>query len=215
MIQGLLFDMDGLLLDTERAGMAAFRGIALRFGVEADAADAFYVSLVGSNEAHTKDRVAEFLPRADVEEIGQEWRSSVDQIMDATVPLRPTVADTLTSLATRAIPMSVVTSTHTDRARSHLHHAGLLAHFHDVIGGDQVPAPKPDPSPYVMGAATLGLPPAACAAFEDSDTGTRAALAAGCHVWQIPDLRPANTPLPVLGQRVATTLAEAVFAAGF
>ena len=74
---------------------------------------------------------------------------------------------------------------------------------------------KPDPEPYLLGADTLGLLPEACAAFEDSDTGTRAAVAAGCKVWQVPDLRPEGTQVPMIGQTLAENLADAVRDAGF
>jgi len=73
-----------------------------------------------------------------------------------------------------------------------------------------VAANKPDPEPYLHAARVLGVDPADCAAFEDSDTGITAAIRAGCMAVQIPDLRTPNTPLPNLGQRVARDLRHAV-----
>ena len=108
--------------------------------------------------------------------------------------------------------MAVVTSSHRVNALHHLEIAGLAHHFELVVAGDEVPANKPDPAPYLQAAAALGIDPRACAAFEDSDPGIASATRAGCIAFQIPDMRPKNVPLPMLGQRTATNLAEAVAA---
>jgi HAD superfamily hydrolase (TIGR01509 family) len=213
-IRGALFDMDGLLLDTERLGMGIFAGIAQPLGLAAPEAHHLFRRCVGGGEAATIAVIEEVVHGADGAAALAAWHHAMDAAIEENLPLRPTVADALGRLAARDVPMAVVTSTRTARARAHLERAGLLGRFRAVIGGDRVAAPKPDPAPYRAGAEALGLPPAACAAFEDSDTGTRAALAAGCRVWQIPDLRPPDTPVPQLGQHVAATLAEAVEAAG-
>ena len=105
--------------------------------------------------------------------------------------------------------MAVVTSTNRAPALAHLEHAGLLDYFELVVGGDEVSANKPDPAPYLQAAAALGVDPTQCAAFEDSDLGTQAAVSAGCLTTQIPDLRP-PVPLPALGQKVAANLVEAM-----
>ena len=65
-----------------------------------------------------------------------------------------------------------------------------------------------------MGAETVGFAPKACAAFEDSDAGTLSATAAGCSVWQVPDLRPKNRAFPELGQPIVDDLRAAVESAG-
>ena len=205
--------MDGLLLDTERRGMGIFADIVQPHGLAAPEAQALFRRCVGRGEAATVALIEAALPGTDGAAVEADWHRAMDAAVADGVPLRPTVAEALARIAGHGVPVAVVTSTRTARARAHLEQAGLLARFVDVIGGDRVPAPKPDPAPYLAGAAALGLPPGDCAAFEDSDTGTRAALAAGCRVWQVPDLRPPDTPVPQMGQQVAATLAEAVAAA--
>jgi len=213
-IHGCLFDMDGLLLDTERLGMAVFRDVMAGRGLSAADAEALYRSMVGVSLRGCQVLVQEALPGADMDAIDADWRAGIDAAMARGVPLRPTVRETLERLAARAVPMAVVTTTRTDRARHHLEDAGLLHHFVDVIGVDRVTDPKPAPEPYQKGANALGLLPGACAAFEDSDTGTRAAVTAGCQTWQIPDLRPEGLPVPEIGQTLAGSLADAVAGAG-
>ncbi|MEM9756887.1 MAG: HAD family phosphatase [Pseudomonadota bacterium] len=212
---GALFDMDGLLLDTERLGQSAFVECVAGYGIARSAASGTYLELVGTSAATTRAVLADLLPNRSIQDVIADWHHRLDTMMADGVPLRPGVAAMLARLAARAVPMAVVTSTATARAEAHLSQAGIRSQFLAVIGGDAVPALKPDPAPYRLGAAALGLPPAACAAFEDSDTGTRAAVAAGCAVWQVPDLRPAGRPVPDLGQSVVPTLLDAIAEAGF
>lgn len=214
-MQGALFDMDGLLLDTEQVGMDVFCDVMAPYGMAAEAAETLYRGIVGKSLERSQEAVRAALPGADIDAIDLAWRDGLDAAMALQVPLRPSVEDALARVHAAGVPMAVVTTTRTGRARHHLEMAGLLPFFADVIGRDQVTHPKPNPEPYATGAARLGLPPRACAAFEDSDTGTQAAVAAGCAVWQVPDLRPIGHPPPVLGQTIAETLLEAVIAAGF
>ncbi len=206
--------MDGLLLDTERVGMDVFRNVIAEHGLGAAEADGLYLSMLGKSLEACQAALHTVLPGLEIGLVDAAWQDRVDAAMADGVPLRPTVPDTLEGLAMRGVAMAVVTTTHTGRARHHLERAGILGFFADVVGRDRVLNPKPHPEPYMTGAEALGLRTAACAAFEDSDTGTRAAVAAGCAVWQVPDLRPAGDPPPDLGQRHAGTLAEAVREAG-
>ncbi|MEL6532473.1 MAG: HAD family phosphatase [Pseudomonadota bacterium] len=212
---GCLFDMDGLLLDTERQGMAVFAALMAARGVPAAEAEAFYLTLVGTSIEHTERSLRARYPQFDPAEIDAEWVRGIAEVAERGMPMRPRVAEVIPALARQGVPMAVVTNSSSARAEEHLEAAGLGACFQAVLGRDRVPAPKPDPAPYLTGAAVLGLPPEACAAFEDSDAGTRAARAAGCATWQIPDLRPAGQAFPELGQRMARDLEQAVREAGF
>lgn len=201
--------MDGLLLDTERAGSVAFGEITRPFGVAAEAAGAFYASLVGTSNAVTRERVAQFIPGLDIDTFFDDWHGALDRQMAAEVPVKATVRETLIALKAQGRRLAVVTSTRGARAREHLERAGLIGHFETVVGGDEVTRNKPYPEPYLTAAERLGVDPSRAAAFEDSDHGVRAAVAAGCVVVQIPDLRPGDQPLPDLGQHIADDLASA------
>ncbi|NNE81901.1 MAG: HAD family phosphatase [Silicimonas sp.] len=205
--------MDGLLLDTERVALRAFQDVVAPFGMGAPEAEGLFLTLIGSSGGQTRARLAELFPdHADT--VDSRWNACFADHLESGVPLRPGAFETVTRLARKGVAMAVVTSTGRDRARHHLDRVGLLPAFVDVIGGDSVTSNKPHPEPYLKGALAVARDPANCVAFEDSDTGTRAAVAAGCRVWQIPDLRPPGLALPDLGQAVATTLVEAVEAAG-
>ena len=209
-----LFDMDGLLLDTERVAQASFIDATRAFDIADDAAEAMFMQLIGHSWAENIRQMVGFLPSEDTEKFREIWNDSFQTRTTDHVPLRPHVPEVIAELATSGLTMAVVTSTKTERARSHLEHVGLLGAFVTVIGGDAVAAHKPDPAPYLAGSKAVDQSPQACVAFEDSDPGVHAATAAGCTVWQVPDLRDTAKPLPDLGQGVAETLLEAVQKAG-
>lgn len=219
--KGYLFDMDGLLLDTERVGLQAFLTVCEGYGIARVEAEPFFLSLIGGSQKVNAAKAEAYLAgRADVMRFGAEWNAQKHALMQADVPLRPYVREVIEGLSASGMRMAVVTSTLRDAAQHELKRAAILQHFVAVIAGDEVTANKPDPAPYLQGAAALGLDPKDCAAFEDSDTGITAAMRAGCRAVQIPDLRP-DVPLPDLGQMVARNLKEAVamvspvFARGF
>ena len=202
--------MDGLLLDTERLFMEALVRVAKPFGYGDDAVRAFFLTLIGTSAEKTTAALADFVPAGmDVAAFDRTWREENRRGRAGPVPLRPGVADVLPALSKAGHRMAVVTSTKRAPALEHLDHAGLLDHFEAVVAGDDVAANKPNPEPYLTAAQALEVDPTRCAAFEDSDTGTKAAVAAGCVTTQIPDLRP-DVPLPALGQRIAPDLQTAV-----
>ncbi|SHG25654.1 HAD family hydrolase [Cognatishimia maritima] len=205
-----LFDMDGLLLDTERLFMVPLVTLAAREGIDASAAEAFYLDLIGTSVAETSRRLETFLPpHIDVSAFEANWRLEYDALVAKHVPLRPYAKEVLDALKSQGARMALVTSTHGASARSKLTKAGIIDYFELIKAGDEVSANKPDPAPYREAAKGLGVDPKDCVAFEDSDTGTTSAIRAGCLTYQIPDLRPIGKPLPNLGQKMAQTLWEA------
>lgn len=211
MPQAYLFDMDGLLLDSERLALTSFLDTVEPLGVARGRAAPFFLTLVGTSSETTNEMLRGFLPQELApEEVIALWRQNFDHALHAGVPVKAGVRAVLQELSGQGAVMAVVTSTLGARARAHLAQADLLQHFQVVIGGDEVRATKPDPAPYLQAAEVLGKDPRCCAAFEDSDRGIAAAVAAGCHAVQVPDLRPAGLALPDLGQMVAASLPEAI-----
>ena len=213
-IDGVLFDLDGLLLDTEAVGMVAFAEAVEVLGmIEADA-NALYLTMIGNSFEASRDGLAGIFPDVDLDWLDQSWTDAMARRLEVGVPMRPTVQGVMNGLIATGIPMAVVTSSRRKYVLSKLERVGFLRHLAGVVSADDVTHKKPNPEPYLKGAALLGLPPERCAAFEDSDTGTQAAIAARCQTWQIPDLRPLGKPVPQLGQTLAETLRDAVEDAG-
>ncbi|MEM1375324.1 MAG: HAD family phosphatase [Pseudomonadota bacterium] len=213
-IKGALFDMDGLLLDTETIAQQAFISATAPHGLTRTAATDAFPYFVGGNVQTARPRLKRLFPGADTDSIDHAWGRAFEALIAKGVPTKRTVVETLRALASRGLPMAVVTSSSRAHAEHNLAIAGIREFFEGLVSGTDVSNRKPNAEPYLRGAALLGLAPGACAAFEDSDPGITAAVAAGCVATQIPDIRPPGVAFPALGQRHATTLAEAVTALG-
>ncbi len=187
-----IFDLDGTLIDTERPVIAAGLQILQDWGH--DVSHEFMISLVGIdvNEGHRR-LCAHLGTEIDRARFDAAWRERAKAEMASGIPLMPGVDALLPMLAARGLPRAVATNTGTARAREKVQQAGLSPWFEaaHVVGFDSVARPKPAADVYLAAAERLGVAPERCVAFEDSDTGVAAALAAGMVVVQIPDMLPA------------------------
>lgn len=191
MFDAVLFDMDGLLLDSERVLMhawtaaAADEGIVIRpevyagvIGRAAQESHQLFVAMLGGPATYAR------------------LRARVQAAMDArrgqggaVFPLKAGVVELLEALRARSVPCAVASSSRAEEIRHRLEAVGVLACFDTIAGGNEVPRGKPDPAVYQLAADRLGIPAPSCVAFEDSENGARAALAAGAALVLVPDLR--------------------------
>ncbi|MBD9390396.1 HAD family phosphatase [Agrobacterium sp. AGB01] len=185
---GVLLDLDGLLLDTERLQFEV--GPAVLKGMGFEVAPTFFHALVGVDRATGARMISKELGGdIDGAALDRAWNEAMDERMRDAIPLRPGVHDFLDMLDEQQLPRAIATNSETDRAKWKLQHAGLLHRMNAVIGVDMVKRGKPAPDIYVMAAETLGLRPEQCVALDDSDLGVRAAIDAGVgKVIQIPDM---------------------------
>lgn len=205
-LQAVLFDMDGLLLDTERLARDIWYAVAREQGYELT--DAIYLPILGTNVAGTKRIIKNaFGETTPVDAMHLEkHRRLEDAIHAGQVPVKPGVVELLDALATRGIRTAVATSTGHALARLKLQATGLLPRFEALAGGDEVAHGKPAPDVYLLAAQRLGVDPARCLALEDSGNGVRAASAAGMPVIMVPDLAPATPELRALAAAVLPDL---------
>lgn len=203
----ILFDMDGLLLDTEKVCLDSFIETR-RFFSLSDSPDVF-LRCVGLRGAESDQIVRDSLcKQVEFQAFEEVWEEKITAALAADIPLKAGAVQLVQILESKGYLMGVATSTQTDRARSHLERAGLLSYFGGVIGGDLVQEGKPNPEVYHKIAEHLGVRAADCIAFEDSETGTRAAVASGARTVQIPDLTPPSVDMLELGHVIASSLLE-------
>ncbi len=205
--QAAIFDMDGLLLDTERLSKDSFIETCKYFNLNKDF-DFFY-QLIGLNAASGKRLIEEFLDGAVLIETFEEklkgtYRASLAQH----VPVKDGAKTLLAHLNDIGLPCAVATSSGYDSACDKLHRSELLPFFESVTGGDQVENGKPAPDIFLLAATRLNVEAKHCIAFEDSENGVKAAVGAGMKVVQVPDLVPPSDELRSLNHHVADTLLE-------
>jgi HAD superfamily hydrolase (TIGR01509 family) len=212
----VLFDMDGLMIESERALLQCWREAAQGLGL-AQLDDALWLSFVGLSDRVCADLLRERLDEAQVQALLQETQDRYDRHVDAGLPLKAGVLELLAELGRRNIPRAVVTSTRRERALQKLERCGLLPHFDIVVTGSDVANPKPAPDIYLLAAERLCVSPARCVVLEDSVPGVRAALAAGMTPIQVPDLVVPDEAARALGHRIVDSLvhARALIAAAF
>ncbi len=203
--KGVLFDMDGLLLDTERISLLAFDQSVAGFGLP----NMRHVVLacVGLRSDTRRGIIETALAgRVAYDDFNADYRARKAGLLAVEMPLRPGAASLLKTLNDLKIPCALATSTRTKSAEAHMERAELAQYFHSIIGGDQVENGKPAPDIYHKAAAAIGQGAAHCAAFEDSNPGTRAAIASGATTVQVPDIKPPDPDLLANGHVIARDL---------
>ena len=191
--RAVVFDMDGLLLDTEPIAARAWSEAAARAGVAFDPALA--LRMVGSNFADCGAMLRAHEPSSyPVDAVLGGWHAAYDALCARDgVPVKRGAVALLDWLAGARVKRAVATSTRRARAAAKLADARLLHRFEAVVGGDEVARGKPAPDIYLEAARRIGVAPGACVALEDSEPGVRAALGAGMTVFMVPDLmRPSD-----------------------
>ena len=204
-ICAVLFDMDGLLLDTESVVLQCFREACTAQGL-ADKEHVFY-QCIGLRRADSRlvlDR--ELGNLVDIGRFDTDWQLRIDARLSEQVPVKPGVEEVLLHLYKSGVPAVVATSTPTDIATANLKLAGLFDYMTAVLGGEQVVKGKPNPEIFFKAADLAGYDPRECAAFEDSDPGTLAAVRSGALTVQVPDLRQPSAETLALGHLVAADL---------
>lgn len=206
---GVIFDMDGLMLDTESIAKScwarAFAATGLAMPHE------LYLSMIGRNKRDGAELLRDaFGPGFDFEETYAQCSVFYEEhVSRHGTPLKPGVRELLEELSALRVPLAVATSTRNPKARQRLEQAGLLHYFSVVVAGNEITRGKPAPDIYLEAARLLGIDPAQSFALEDSHAGVRAAHAAGLKVIMVPDLLPSTEEMAKLAHRVAISLHEA------
>jgi len=207
--QAVVFDMDGLMLDTERVALECWLDTARLAGWTLTREDC--LAMVGldqrASERALLERVGPGFPLRELSDRAKDVYLA--RLRSEGIGLKPGLTELLDWLADRAVPVAVATSSRHLLAMEKLALAGLRERFEVIVCGDQVPEGKPAPHVYREAVAQLGQDPSGCIALEDSDIGLRAAHGAGLSCIVVPDLRPPAPEYAQLAHAVVPSLRDA------
>ncbi|MEG1074220.1 MAG: HAD family phosphatase [Ruthenibacterium sp.] len=204
-IQAALFDMDGLMFDTERLSGALWIKYAPSFGLQLTLKDMELMR--GRNAADGRAAFLEhFGADAPFDALRIAMRAEFEEQLKDEMPILPGLPELLAFLKARNIPMAVVSSTRKELVQQHLEVAGIAHYFDALICGDMVEHSKPNPDIYWLAAKTLHVAPEACLVLEDSYNGVRAGHAAGCYTVMVPNMDPPTPKMEELASAIVPSL---------
>ena len=208
--EAVIFDMDGVIFDSERLVIECWEAIAKKHNIP-DIVE-ICMRVQGNNREETGKRFREkygdgFPYEAYKKEVSALFRHLYG---GGRLPLKPGVTEILESLKQAQIPLALASSTRTDIVRQELDEAKIIHYFDAVLGGDMAPRSKPEPDIFLAAAKALGAIPSNCFVLEDSHNGIRAAYRAGMHPIMVPDMQQPNEEMRGLAEVIVESLPEAM-----
>ncbi len=210
MIKALLFDMDGLLLDSERVVQYSWNVAGKQLGY-GKVGEHIYKTLgmnVTGRIAYFKQALGEEFPYDEFQALS---RKAFFEVADNEgIPLKQGAKELISYAKQMGYRIGLVTSSRREYAVDILTKAGIFHYFDGCMFGDMVTKSKPDPEIYRKSAEILGVRPEYCIAFEDAPAGVESATAAGIDVIMIPDLVKPDEETKMRAWKVLDTLDEAI-----
>ena len=205
--RAVIFDMDGLIFDTE----SLYRDAVIATAIEAghDMPLDFYLATIGLSMQATRSAFDGRFGQGFA--FDNFWQAASQRFVAAAetqLRLKAGVVELLDVLDDLALPRAIATSSHREHAQHHLDAFGLSDRFHAVIAHGDYISGKPHPEPFLNAAKRLGVEPALCLALEDSYHGVRAACGAGMMTIMVPDLMVSTAEMEELCIHIASDLHE-------
>ena len=202
----IVFDMDGVLIDSERLVLRAWEHVGAEMGIPG-LNDLFYRA-IGTTHAHTATLFAEaFGDSVDYIAFRDRVREYFYNVLTVNgAPLKTGARELLDWLKAEGWAIGLASSSREAGVRLNMERTGLISYFDVLIGGDMLKASKPAPDIYLRACAELGVDPRMVFAVEDSYNGIRAAHAAGMRALMVPDMVPADDEMRGLAETVLPDL---------
>ena len=187
MVKGVIFDMDGLMFDTERIWDTFWTPCCRQLGI-GDPPPEFYTGARGLAGDKLKRHIQSFYPALDPQKLLDAVWARADEQFARGVPCKPGLRELLAYLEQIGLPRIVASSSPRGLIELNLQTTGVARYFHDVVCGSDVERSKPNPDIFLEAARRLGLSARDCLVLEDSFNGVRAGAAAGAVTVMVPDL---------------------------
>lgn len=211
----VIFDMDGVIFDTERAVLECWLETSKDYPIPEEEVVQTFLKCTGTNYRQTLDiyhtSFSKFLEKEERDRLFEEsYGLFRERYTTQLLPVKPGVVEILTFLRENGIRTGLASSTDLKTVKRELADAELDEYFECLVGGDAVRISKPDPQIYLIACAKMQVEPSACFAVEDSFNGIRAAKAAGMRPVMVPDLIQPDEEIRSMCKTVCGDLFEAV-----
>lgn len=184
--KGTIFDMDGVLFDTERLYQETWQEIAAERSIQL--ANDFLTAISGTNGSHMKQVIEAYYHIPDGTSIMEECMSRMRYKLENHVPVKPGVYKILEYFREHDIRLAVASSSSEAQIKANLTKSGIRNYFSGIASGPEVKHGKPSPEIFRLAARKISCKPEECLVFEDSENRIKAGHSAGCFTIMIPDL---------------------------
>lgn len=202
----VIFDMDGVLFDTEKLCQDSWIAVAGERGLPG--MEEIFPRCIGLNANDSRQVVlgayGQDFGYDDFRKRASEW--FWEYIENNGLPMKPGVNELLHWLKENGWTVGLASSTRGESVRKCLERAGIRDYFEEVVTGDMVEHSKPLPDIYLLACSRLGAEPAESYAIEDSPNGIRSAHAAGMHPLMVPDMIAADEEMKRLSEKIFNDL---------
>ena len=209
-VQAVIFDMDGVIFDSERLVIECWEEVAAKHNIP-DIVE-ICMRVQGNNREETGKRFREKYGKDFPYETYKKEVTALflDRYGEGRLPMKPGVVEILKELRRNNIPLALASSTRSDIVKLEMAEANLLPYFDAVLGGDMVPHSKPEPDIFLKAAELIESDPSECLVIEDSHNGVRAAYRAGLRSIMVPDLLAVTDEMKEKATYVVKNLNEAI-----
>lgn len=201
-----IFDMDGLILDSERTVLNIWEKIGEKYGFEN--IRAYGISVIGKNKKATIDEFERVYGESGVP-YEKELRAIYNEMAQkGEVPLKPNTLELLNAMKSAGMKIAIASSSTREEITSQLGTLGALELFDAVVSGDQVTRSKPDPEIFLKACDALNVKPEESLGLEDSYNGVRSCKASGLYTIMVPDLIAPNDEMKDLADIILPSLKD-------
>ncbi len=209
-LQAVVFDMDGVIFDSERKVVECWLVVAEKYGIKNIEEQCH--KCLGTNSAETRRIMLEYYGEDFPYDEYKSQASTLyfERYSDGRLPMKKGVNELLQHLKSRNLKIALASSTRSAVVLSQLENAGILKYFDKVVCGDMVSHSKPHPEIFLKACEEIQVPPEAAIAIEDSYNGIRSAHAAGMRPIMVPDMAEPTDEMRELAETILPSLIEVI-----